>query len=293
MNKAGLRSCATPAPQNCSNSSATGFDPPSTKETTMTSSFLTRSTAILAVTATTLFAAIAPTHASSLEDVMKQQTLRVAIDLNAPPYGMKDAGLKEVGSDVETAKLLAESLGVKLEIVPTTQANRIPFLLTNKADVVISSLTITPERQKVVDFTIPYAAIQSVIAAPEDENIKTIEDLAGKTVVTARGTTNEDSEHDQTAMTAVNSGRDHIYSGDPAIIASLNKQLEEAGKKPLVTKVVMATSMLGIGVAKNNPELLEKMNELIRKHLKDGGLNTAYRNYHGADLPETVLAEGK
>lgn len=273
----------------------------------MTSSFLTRSTAILAVTATTLFAAIAPTHASSLEDVMKQQTLRVAIDLNAPPYGMKDAGLKEVGSDVETAKLLAESLGVKLEIVPTTQANRIPFLLTNKADVVISSLTITPERQKVVDFTIPYAAIQSVIAAPEDENIKTIEDLAGKTVVTARGTTNDANvtklapsgtdivrfENDATAMTAVTSGRAHIYSGAPAIIASLNKQLEEAGKKPLVTKVVMATSMLGIGVAKNNPELLEKMNELIRKHLKDGGLNTAYRNYHGADLPETVLAEGK
>nr|WP_237183408.1 transporter substrate-binding domain-containing protein [Pollutimonas thiosulfatoxidans] len=114
----------------------------------MTSSFLTRSTAILAVTATTLFAAIAPTHASSLEDVMKQQTLRVAIDLNAPPYGMKDAGLKEVGSDVETAKLLAESLGVKLEIVPTTQANRIPFLLTNKADVVISSLTITPNARR-------------------------------------------------------------------------------------------------------------------------------------------------
>lgn len=273
----------------------------------MTSSFLNRSTAILAVTATALFGAMAPSYANTLEEVMQQKTLRVAIDLNAPPYGMKDANLKEIGSDVETAKLLAKDLGVELQIVPTTQANRIPFLLTNKADVVISSLTITPQRKEVIDFTIPYAAIQSVIAAPEDENIKTMEDLAGKTVVTARGTTNDANvtekapsgtdivrfENDATAMTAVTSGRAHIYSGAPAIIASLNKQLEEAGKKPLVTKVVMATSMLGIGVAKNNPELLEKMNELIRANLKNGGLNKAYSKYHGADLPEDVLAEGK
>lgn len=220
---------------------------------------------------------------------------------------MKDANLKEVGSDVETANLLAKELGVQLEIVPTTQANRIPFLLTNKADVVISSLTITPQRQEVIDFTIPYAAIQSIIAAPESESISSIKDLAGKTVMTARGTTNDANvtklapagtdivrfENDATAMTAVTSGRGNIYSGAPAIIKSLNKQLAESGKPPLVTKVVMATSMLGLGVAKKNPELLEKLNELIRKTLKSGELNTIYKKYHGADLPSDVMAEGK
>lgn len=268
---------------------------------------LNRSLAAVAVSAATLCAALAPAHAATLEQVLQQKTLRVAIDLNAPPYGMKDAGLKEIGSDVETARLLAKDLGVKLDIVPTTQANRIPFLLTNKADVVVSSLTITPQRKEVVDFTIPYAVIQSVIAAPASENIKTIDDLAGKTVVTARGTTNDANvtkmapastnivrfENDATAMTAVTSGRSAIYSGAPAIIASLNKQLAESGKPPLVTKVVMATSMLGIGVAKNNPQLLEKMNELIRKNLKNGELNTIYKKYHGADLPAEIVAEGK
>ncbi|HET8596795.1 MAG TPA: transporter substrate-binding domain-containing protein [Castellaniella sp.] len=263
--------------------------------------------AALAVSAATLCVALSPAQAASLAQVQQQKTLRVAVDLNAPPYGMKDASLKEIGSDVETAQLLAKDLGVKLDIVPTTQANRIPFLLTNKADVVVSSLTITPERQKVVDFTIPYAAIQSVIAAPASENIKTMDDLAGKTVVTARGTTNDANvtklapagtdivrfENDATAMTAVTSGRSHIYSGAPAIIASLNKQLADSGKPPLVTKIVMATSMLGIGVAKNNPELLDKMNELIRKNLKNGELNTIYKKYHGADLPAEIVAEGK
>ena len=260
-----------------------------------------RGMAALALGAAALLAAAAPAHANTLEQVQQQKTLRVAIDLNAPPYGMKDASLKETGSDVETAQLLAKDLGVRLEIVPTTQANRIPFLLTNKADVVISSLTITPQRQEVVDFTIPYAAIQSVIAAPESEAISSM------TVMTARGTTNDANvtrlapagtnivrfENDATAMTAVTSGRGNIYSGAPAIIASLNKQLAENGKPPLVTKVVMATSMLGIGVAKNNPQLLEKMNELIRKTLKSGELNAIYRKYHGADLPAEIVAEGK
>ena len=90
----------------------------------------------------------------------------MAIDLGVPPYGMKDAALKSTGSDVETARLLAQDLGVELEIVPTTGANRVPFLQTNKADIVISSMSITPERQKVVDFSVPYAAILAVVGAP-------------------------------------------------------------------------------------------------------------------------------
>lgn len=265
---------------------------------------LNRGMAALAMAAATLFATLTPAQANSLAQVEQAKTLRVAIDLNAPPYGMKDSNLKETGSDVETAKLLAEDLGVQLEIVPTTQANRIPFLLTNKADVVISSLSITAQRQEVIDFSIPYAAIQSVIAAPKDENIKTMEDLSGKTVVTARGTTNDANvtrlapadtnivrfENDATAITAVTSGRAHIFSGAPSIIASLNKNM---GDKPLETKVVMATAMMGIGVAKNNPELLNKVNALIRQNLKNGKLNEIFKKFHGTDLPQEVLAEGK
>src|SRR5690606_3401815 len=145
--------------------------------------------AVLAVSAATMLATALPVQANTLAQVEQKKVLRVAIDLNAPPFGMKNSDLKEVGSDVETAKLLANDMGVKLEIVPTTQANRIPFLLTNKADIVVSSLSITPKRKEVVDFSTPYAAIESVIAAPEAEDIKTMDDLKGQTVVTARGTT--------------------------------------------------------------------------------------------------------
>ena len=108
----------------------------------------------------------AAASADQLQDILAAKKLRVAIDLGVPPYGMKDAALKSTGSDVETARLLAQDLGVELEIVPTTGANRVPFLQTNKADIVISSMSITPERQKVVDFSVPYAAILAVVARP-------------------------------------------------------------------------------------------------------------------------------
>ncbi len=61
------------------------------------------------------------------------------------------------------AKLLAKDLGVKANIVPVTGPNRIPFLLTNKVDVLVASLAITPERSKQVQFSQPYAAATIVL----------------------------------------------------------------------------------------------------------------------------------
>lgn len=259
--------------------------------------------AMLAVACTGLTADIPQAQANTLDEIVQQKVLRVAIDLNAPPYGMKDDTLKAVGSDVETAQLIADNLGVKLELVPTTQANRIPFLLTNKADVVISSLSMTDQRKKVIDFTIPYAAIQSVIAAPKDSGIEKMADLAGKTVVTARGTTNDNNvtkmapagtnivrfENDATAITAITSGQASIFSTAPSIVAALNKK---DPSKALDIKIVMATAMMGFGVTKDNKALEDKLNALIRQDLKSGELNRIFKKYHGTDLPKEVVAEG-
>ena len=83
-------------------------------------------------------------HADQLDTITAAKKIRVAIDLAVPPYGLKDEKLNATGSDVETARLLAKSLGLELEIVPTTGANRIPFLQTDKADIVISSMWKSP-----------------------------------------------------------------------------------------------------------------------------------------------------
>ena len=96
-------------------------------------------------------------HADLLKDIKAAGKIRIALDTGSPPYGFVDSALKPVGSDVETAQLLAQDLGVQLDIVQTTSPNRIPFLQTGKADIVVASLSMTPEREKIVDFSVPYA----------------------------------------------------------------------------------------------------------------------------------------
>ena len=96
---------------------------------------------------------------------MKAKKIRIATDLAIPPSGMIDAAMKPTGSDVETAQLLAKDWGLELEFVQTTGATRIPNVQTNKADIIISTLSVTPERAKVIDFTKPYAACNRSSAA--------------------------------------------------------------------------------------------------------------------------------
>src|SRR5258707_5367299 len=104
-------------------------------------------------------------HADTLDDIRKAGKIRIAIDLAIPPFGMTDDKMQPTGSDVDLARLLRRDMGVELEIVTATGPTRIPMLQTNKADIVVSTLSITPDRAKVIDFSVPYADHPSVVAA--------------------------------------------------------------------------------------------------------------------------------
>jgi polar amino acid transport system substrate-binding protein len=96
-------------------------------------------------------------HADRLDDIKRAGVLRVATFDSNPPFGFVDPATNHiVGLDVDYAKALADKLGVKLELQPTNPANRIPFLTSGKVDLVLANFTITDERAKQVDFSIPY-----------------------------------------------------------------------------------------------------------------------------------------
>ena len=99
-------------------------------------------------------AAAAP--ASTLQAVLQRGTLRVGDCLTFAPFGFYDKDGNADGYDVDLAKELAKQMGVKLEVVNTTSANRIPNLQTAKVDVVFCNFTRNLERAKVVEFTTPY-----------------------------------------------------------------------------------------------------------------------------------------
>ena len=89
------------------------------------------------------------------------------------------------------ANLIANELGVKVELVPVNSANRIPYLQTKKVDLVISSLGKNPEREKVIDFSKAYAPFFQGVFGLKDAKIEKPEDLAGKTVGATRGAIEE------------------------------------------------------------------------------------------------------
>lgn len=238
-------------------------------------------------------------RADQLDDIRKAGVVRVATDLSLPPFGTMDGGMQPTGSDVETARELAAHLGVKLDVVPTTAPARVPSLQTGKADLVISSLAVTPERARVVDFSNIYAVLRVVIAGPKDEAVKTLEDLKGRSVGLARGTTQDGYlsqnakdarvvryEDEATAAQAYVSGQVDFLSTAELFIPEISARM--TSRKPEV-KLIVRTSLLGIAVRKGETRLLGDVNGWIKASLADGKLNAIYKKYHGSDLPDEVI----
>ena len=257
---------------------------------------------VLALAAAALVGIGTAAHADQLDDIRKAKKIRIAVDLGVPPYGMTDDKLQPAGVDIETAKLLAKDWGVEFEHVPITGATRIPALQTGKADLVISTLSITPERAKVIDFSLGYAVLRTVIAAPKNVNVKSLADLDGKTVGTVRGTTHDTQltkegpkgmklvryEDDATEQQAFQSGQVDIFSTAEMLVPQIDKR---APNRQVEVKFVLDNFKLAIGVKKDEKRLLEEVNKWIAARLKDGTLNAIYKKQFGSDLPDMIVKQ--
>ena len=101
---------------------------------------------------------VSPARAD-LQEILDKGVIRIGTQMDNPPFGYIGSDGKPAGFDVELGQMLAKSLGVKVQLEQIIGANRIPYLLTNKIDLVISAMGATPERAVQVMFTTPYAAL--------------------------------------------------------------------------------------------------------------------------------------
>ena len=134
-----------------------------------------------------LFIALPAAAQSALDGIMAKKQIQIAIPTDFPPYGFVGTDLKPIGLDVDMANYIGAKLGVAVELVVVTSANRIPYLQTRKADLVISTLGKNAEREKVIDFTAAYSPFFQAVFAPKAMAVKSAADLAGKTVGVTRG----------------------------------------------------------------------------------------------------------
>jgi polar amino acid transport system substrate-binding protein len=238
--------------------------------------------ALLAVPALALTPLTA--HADALDNLTKAGVLKVAVPEDYPPFGAVGGDMKPQGYDIDMAALLAKSLGVKLELVPVNSANRVPYLTTNKVDLVISSLGKTP-----------YAPYFQGVFGPADVKVAAPADLTGKTVGATRGALEEIAltqmapnatikrfEDNNATIQAFLSGQVQLIAAGNIVAAAILAKNPPRRPEP---KFVIKNSPCFVGMNKNEPRLLAKVDATIAQAKKDGSLEAMSEKWFKAPLP--------
>jgi polar amino acid transport system substrate-binding protein len=237
---------------------------------------------------------------TALDDVMARKHIVIAIPTDFPPYGFVGVDLKPQGLDVDMANLIGARLGVTVELLPVTSANRIPYLQTRKAQLVISTLGKNAEREKVIDFTAAYAPFFQAVFAARALPIKSFADLAGKTVGVTRGAM-EDIELARVAPPSVDIRRFEDNNVTVAAFVAGQVQAIATGASVAATvmqrnpqlnaeyKLLLKDSPNFIGVAKGEDKLRARVNEIIAAARASGELDRLSQRWLGrpaGDLPQ-------
>jgi polar amino acid transport system substrate-binding protein len=233
---------------------------------------------------------------ADLSDILNAGTIKIAVPENFPPFGSLGDEGEYVGYDIDVAKMVAKDLGVEVELVPVTSKQRIPFLETDKVDIVISSMGANPERAKSIWFSSAYAPFFSGAFAASDIAITSKDDLAGKKVGVTGGTLEdlELTENGPEGMEIIRFGDNAAnlsayLSGQVDVLVTGNTVAAQlSADNPgldIETKFIIKESPAFIGVKKGNLDLLQWVNVFILHKKLGGELDALSEKWLGQKLP--------
>ncbi len=223
---------------------------------------------------------------SVLETIKKRGALKIGMSTFVP-WAMRDKKGELIGYEIDVAKRLTEDMGVKAEFVPTAWDGIIPALLTGKFDLIIGGMSITPERNLTVNFTLPYAnsGIQIVANKAQAASFQSLEDFNKPEVVLAvrRGATPATAakrwmpkatlrqfDEDALALQEVLNGKAHAF------VTSTPTPAFEALKHPDTLFLPMPEPFVqgaeGFALRKGDPDALNFFNNWILLRQQDGWL---------------------
>ncbi|PHM62572.1 ABC transporter substrate-binding protein [Xenorhabdus ishibashii] len=235
--------------------------------------------------------------ADKLDDIKKAGTIRIAVFDSNPPFGFIDPQTKKLaGYDVDIANAIANDLGVKLELRPTNPANRIPLLSSKKIDLIAANFTITDERAKQVDFSIPYFATGQKFIARKGVLIKP-DDIAKLRIGADKGTVQEITlrerypttkviSYDDTplAFAALRNGNVQAITQDDAKLVGLLANVPEAQKADFeISPFSITREYQAVAASKGETRLVDSVNQTLLKLEKEGKAEKIYNRWFGPD----------
>jgi polar amino acid transport system substrate-binding protein len=242
--------------------------------------------------------------ARTLDEVLKDGTIRVGVNPNFPPMSSFGMTNQLEGFDVDVASRIAESLGVKLELVTTEAAQRVPFLLSNRIDIALGALTRTPERAKLISFTVPLHTESMGVITTDKISAKSWQDLNDPdiTLVNMRGnlsvailkeklpkakTLLVDGNAD--TIRAIAQGRADALVENVDFFLSFTKNYKNINWRVLDQPIFIA--YCSIGVSKGNESLREYLNVLLYDLHTSGDINSLWTKWYGSPMAVPITAD--
>ena len=269
------------------------------------------SSASASASASASSASAAATGYRTLQDIQASGKIVIGVFSDKAPFGAVNNQGQYEGYDIEFANRLAADLGVEIEYVATDPNNRVPYLESNKVDIILANFTVTEERAQKVDFSLPYMKVQLGIVSPESALITDISQLdgTGAELIVAKGTTAEtffeknypgvklqkyDAYAD--AYNALLDGRGAALSTDNTEVLAWASLNEGFAVDPGVG-AIGDSDTIAAAVAKGNDTLLAYINDEIKALGTEQFFHAAYdktlRPVYGADSDaDALVVEG-
>lgn len=229
----------------------------------------------------------------------KAPVLKVGMELKYPPFETKNTNGEPDGASVYLAKALGKSLGREVEIIDTPYPSLIPSLETGKIDIILSSMTITEERLKKVDFSDPYTTSQLMMLVNKDSKVRTAADLNDKSVIIASKTGTigalwaaknaplaqiKNIDEEASAVLEVAQGNADVFIYDPLSIVRHHENYPDTTLA--ILEPLPNTTGWGIAVQKGNRELLGLINVFIRDAKNNGTYDEIRKKYLQDEMKE-------
>jgi polar amino acid transport system substrate-binding protein len=234
--------------------------------------------------------------AGTLQDVKARGTLIVGVKTDFPPFGFVDKKGVNKGFDIDIARAISKELFGNedaVHFVSVTSENRIAFLISRKIDLIAATLTITEERKKQVDFSIPYFITGEMILVRADSEITKYQDLTGKKVATIKGSTGDIAirelvptaerikfERNLEALQALKERRVEAFVQDFVLLFNLlqkNPGLKMAGLQPF------RPGRYGLAARKGDKEWLDFINGTLTKMKETGEYDKLLSRWFGPE----------
>lgn len=250
-----------------------------------------------------LFASAA--QADQLQDILSRKELRCGTFADVPPFAAPDAKTREmVGFDVDLCNAIAKHLGVAAKITPLSVEGRVPEVKLGRVDVTIANLAYTLSRAEQIQFSDPYYLAKEMLAVRASDTATSKADYKGKRIAAAKGSTSELAVklNNSEPLTFQDTGSVYMAvqqnkaAGMVANTMTITKLVNDSQTNGVKLKMIsesMLDEPIGVGMKKDEPALLAKINEILLAMDQAGEINAAWEKWLGPNTEFKMVRTDK